>query len=674
MPGPVFKKSGFLRVATIKRVDLSHMVAYISFRDSVIGTDDRLEYSAQLPISYLSADGGFIGGAPAAGTPVVVGQAEGSNAYFIVAFLFTDPAARVSTSSINSNLPTVLPNTITIQANMHSSITLDTSGIVIGDYNNSISVDVNRGVSLNSFDDNYVISQGSREINGLIRRDKKPNNNFNPASRAIDISYNDALKIIGMDPESTTNVSNSGSYIRNPSRIEKRETVFEYESIANVKSNEDELEFYKTGNPANDLNIINRREMRTDALSLSLVSPNYLMETIKGTAVDLFGNIIDINRNIIPIGKDVSSSVAQIKTTTDNPATLENIYEQIKRLERKSLAYHFEINARKELNGSAIPNVDNIDNYARQRSRFFFDVDKEGQFKLNVPASSETGNISLNTRYENFSTVFPNDSSNNPNDLNFNDDYRDILTEPFLTDQPITLKDSDGKLTGPMDRLSDTDNIQYIGHGTVYHDISKTCSSMLKSSYYEPTTIEFEKTTSKATFRLPKTFIVSDTIITSGPNANAGGRSGSMNFDGSVEINIGANTVDRQSLWLDLQGGAIMNIGRDLRNISLAANLDGEVLVQIGGETPNNDNRFKEKTTTWTAGALEIRVADSNTGEYNIFRIDNEGISISAPSRISLYCNDDLTIRNTGTMRIDSPNLLLNGRQLLENPGQGAIR
>ena len=43
--------------------------------------------------------------------------------------------------------------------------------------------------------------------------------------------------------------------------------------------------------------------------------------------------------------------------------------------------------------------------YGRQRSRFFIDIDKEGQFKLNVPASSEKGNVPILTRYENYSTI-----------------------------------------------------------------------------------------------------------------------------------------------------------------------------------------------------------------------------------------------------------------------------
>ena len=69
--GPVFKPSGFARLATITKVDTSTMSAYVTFRpDSPLGNDGANQILAQLPISYLSSGGGFIGGYPSEGTPV----------------------------------------------------------------------------------------------------------------------------------------------------------------------------------------------------------------------------------------------------------------------------------------------------------------------------------------------------------------------------------------------------------------------------------------------------------------------------------------------------------------------------------------------------------------------------------------------------------------------------
>jgi hypothetical protein len=376
MTNPILKPAGFARLATIKEIDTSTMTAYITFRpDSAIGQDGSDRVTAQLPIPYLSSGGGFIGGFPAEGTPVYATQVEGSSSYVIIGFAARDPAARITRSATKINIPELTRDEITIQANTDGSINLNTDGIVIGEPRNSVTFDTTRKLFLNTFDDSYYLGQGSKEINGIILRDKQPATNYPPFLREFDPSYNDTLVSIGMDPIAATRSFNSGTGVRNPARIEKREVVYEYEETANVKSNDIELEFYKTGVFPSEAYIVDRRSGRADALSLSLVAPNYLIESIKGTVVDLYGNLIDLNRDILPIGKDNLSSY-QIKSTASEVDTFKNVYEQIKRQERKSLAYHFEINARKETNGSGPPDVNDRDDYARSRSRFYFFVDK----------------------------------------------------------------------------------------------------------------------------------------------------------------------------------------------------------------------------------------------------------------------------------------------------------
>ena len=80
-------------------------------------------------------------------------------------------------------------------------------------------------------------------------------------------------------------------------------------------------------------------------LSLSLVSPNFLMETVKGTVIDIFGNILDINRAPIPVG---DSQNLTLSTANGNNVTSQS-FDNIKAAERNSIAYHFELNARKNL-------------------------------------------------------------------------------------------------------------------------------------------------------------------------------------------------------------------------------------------------------------------------------------------------------------------------------------
>lgn len=638
---------------------------------------------AQLPISYFSPIGGmFVGGYPELGTPVIMGQGEGGQ-WYVVGVLAKDPAA-LNTS--RPATPDLEPGVFHLQANTNTFIQLSQDeGITLGERGNQLNLDTQRDLYTNTFDNTYSFTEASRTIEGIIRRDKEPNIKSASYLREKSPNYNDQLKVIALDPIAKDNYSNAGSSVRNPARTEKRETIYEFGKSFNILSNEQEFLSYQDNKNINITDILNRREGRADALSLSLVAPNYLMETIKGTVVDIYGNILDINRAIIPIGKTDKLSIKKIKTNLTDISPLGNIFANIKTAERREIAYHFEINSKKDLVGA--PDASKNNNYARQRSRFSLDVDKEGLFKLNVPASSETGNIPFLTRYENFSTITPNPDTNDPNDLVVSQNLQDIMIESFIgTNAVVEVIDDLSGNAAPIDRFSSADSPKYIKHGTAYHNISDTCKTFQqdKSLFYERTV-----TTNLASGRvLSKQDIVSKKVMVSGKKANAGGRSGSINFDGSLDINIGANTVDRHSLWLDLQGALIGNIGRDIRNsISAALQFDGEVLIQSGGSTPNLDERFNSNNTAGnipgvvdlrnlnnghSAGVIDLRVI-TQSGKVNVIRIDNEGISIHSESRIVMYSNGDMMFRSTGTMNIDAENLLLNGRKVRREVGLGSI-
>lgn len=667
MNSPIFKIAGLVRLATIEKIDADTMTVQISFINN-LGNNSLKSYSrelftAQLPLSYLSSGGGFIGGLPEEGTPVAVAQAEGGEHYFIVSFLARDPAVRSKADIANLNLPKLKRGAITIQAHPNTRIDLNKNIISMGDLVNSITIDTKRKIVINSFSNLYNLSQGNREIIGTILRDKKPQQNFSTYLNKNDTSYNSVLKEIGLDPIADTTNSTYGGTARNPARIEKREIIFEYEGVAQVKSNDVELKGYNN-QPTKIPNVINRRENRTDSLSLSLVYPNHLIETIKGTVVDIYGNILDLNRVKIPIGEG-ENSITKIKTTGNSQDNNKNIYEEIKRLERKSIAYHFELNARKEIQKSGPPNVNIRNDYARNRSRFFFDIDKEGQFKLNVPASSNTGNIPLLVRYENYSTVNPNDKTNDPNDLVFNEEYKDILVEKFLNYDPIKIKDKDGNIVGPVDRFSDPKSPVYIGHGTVYHDISKVARHSSDKQFYKPR--EYETTTLlDGGFIDPIPPIVSEEIIISGDQANAGGRSGSFVFDGSIEFNVGKNEVDGQSLWVDTEGAIVGSVGQDDNKMSLAASLDGNVFLELGDSDTGTEIGKEGKV-------FDLKVFDG-TGSATVFRIDSSGLSVSTQSRMVFYSSQDMLFRSGAKITMDAEQLVLNGRQIVKDQGSGNIR
>ena len=97
-PRPLFKKhnpkptttkvgtpASWARLGTITSIDQATMTAKVMFRSAQLGPPS--EVLAQLPMSFISSNGGFIGGYVASGTPVVCLEAEMSGVYYIIAFL-----------------------------------------------------------------------------------------------------------------------------------------------------------------------------------------------------------------------------------------------------------------------------------------------------------------------------------------------------------------------------------------------------------------------------------------------------------------------------------------------------------------------------------------------------------------------------------------------------------
>jgi len=500
-----------------------------------------------------SGPGLFIGAKVKEGTPVLVSQAM-SNKYYFVNF-YAENGVQIPTSHLKDD-------EILIFGSEKAKITLNRADdtIYLGSKIKNINLDNKKNILTFKVDNEYHFTEASRSFNGAIMRENGPQKNKSANNIDLETRLDNNLyeyKVVGLNP----NLMHSPN---NPAFVENREIIYELENLAEVKSDQEEASL-KKGIPSGTENYIypSRRLTKSDALSLTLKYPNYLIETIKGTVVDIFGNILDINR--FPVENDKSED----KSDT---------FLKIKEAQRKSVAYHFEINSRKDFSKSSQSGNDlfNYDakhpdaDYGRFRSRFFFDIDKEGQFKLNVPSSSEKGNIPLLTRYENY-TNFSTEDNNNPNKILSSPEGRliDILQDSFacpkLDLNSLTYADSPGSIKieksggegAPKDRIYGS----HIKHGTVFHDILATCYAHQKNDFiqypYDDATLSYLNS-----IPLLKD-VVSDTVKISGDDANAGGRSGILNFDGSIELNIGANTVDRQSMWLDTAGGLVANIGRE---------------------------------------------------------------------------------------------------------------
>lgn len=673
---------GLLKTGTIKGYDPNTGKIQVELNyNSSISNNTPIEILA--PHSLFYNNGIFIGTLPSNGTPVVVAQGSGLEWHF------------VSFRAENINyVPELTLEQLLLTNNGTNKITLGPNAdIFIGTEDNRIHLDTDDSLFSVNFKDENHFTQASRQVNGRIRRDLRINKKISQSLKLESDEYQSQYYVISMDNSASPSIASGAS--KNPAFVEQREIVYEFEYYADIADDLFESSLYSDHNPPpSNYDFINRRKSRSDTLSLTLTAPNYLMETIKGTVVDIFGNILDLNRVPLPIGKDQYT----IKNTDKVQSFL-----NIKEIERKSIAFHFELNAKKDLSGNntsvtnsnikALLDIDSNVDYARNRSRFFIDIDKEGQFKINVPASSEKGNIPLLARYENYSTF----GSDNPNKLEYRDDNLDIFLDSFSAPNvarnsnttipldssnrgSITIMNGDAVAT-PEDRITG----KPIKHGTVYHDILNTCyvhSSLGFISYQNETkgdkgrNIDVESITdsNNSEYEADLNNIATNVIKVAGNDANAGGRSGSINLDGSLEFNIGANTIDRQSLWLDTAGGIIGNIGRDLKNRSVAANLDGDVFIQIGGVGISTDNRFtgpNSPTNAYRGAVFDIRILNEGY-TATMLRIDKNGIQILCPSNIQIHASQNMKITSDADIHIECENLMLQGRMVIKgDPDSG---
>lgn len=603
--------------------------------------------------AYNGVDGHFIGGRMQEGTPVLIIQGDGG-LYYIIAILIS-PYQNISFDGDELIVSSDEFNTVRLDPTTYTSI---------GDQVNNLRVDAKRGILSNNFNSTYSFNDACVQVNGIVRRDLFPNLN-DTSVRRDGHEFDDDLREICLDPSSIPSLTTGSSAVRNPQFVEKREILYEFSHSAEYSTDQQEAQFYQNQNgklPV-ETSIYNRREARTDTLSLTQFEPNYLMESVKGTVVDIYGNILDLNRNILPAGKE--DKLSFIKNSDK-----EDAFIRLRETERRSVVFHWEVNARKGNPPNALgkqpqqptlpppPDINTNQGFGRDRSPFFFDVDKEGQFKINVPASSEKGNIPLTVRMVNSSTITAVNNSTDPNIFTFDgqppenrDQRRDIYLDTIaFNGGSVTISDPENTsgFTTPMDRLTN----QPIKHGTVYHDITQVLSAQRTPVSYEYTPVN----TQISTLKFPNTF-VSTTINVSGTGANAGGRSGQFNFDGMLEMNVGANTIDKQSMWLDTQGSILGQLGRDLNGISLGVSMTGDLMLTIGGPDDGtnvqgamvngiSDPRFPASrfNRAWRPGTIDVRVYQQ-TGEFAVFRVDQFGFTMLSPTNVSIVAGQDLMLK-----------------------------
>lgn len=645
---------GLLRRATIRKYNSDGTV--IIALDEASLASNRVEVKAQIPSAWSGPEGEFLGGYPRTGATVNVVQIMGGG-WQVVNYAPSDSVYSnnntVNSGSFGENrLAELKPGRLLGQVKNGDRFILDPdSGFSVGSATENLIVDAPKKILSHTLDTQLFFTEAGRDIENLVRRDLSQNQNRNILGSTLEShSYEVSLTTIGQDPTLAISPTTIGSHIRNPPLVEKRELIYEFGASYEVLSDQEEFARYQDPQTPLSQPRDSRRSNRTDTFSLSLEYPNHLLETVKGTAVDVFGNILDINRAPLPIGATTDLSLARASNKAE-------AYARQRALLRKSIAYHFEINSRKGdgSNLSPPPDPNFTNDYARARSRFSIDVDKEGTFKINGPASSEVGNIPLLTRTENYSVLkSKEDTSISPNSFLRPTDHQDLYLEGF-GQGVIDLISPDG-YAAPLDRLTK----QPIKLGTAFHDISKTCNEYLASANWLAGGLKLVNFDSKNRLnqlvtQLPG--IVQSSITVAGADANAGGNSGTVTLDGKLTYSVGADTANRQSIWGDFAGGVLHNVGRDRQNISYAGNFDGDVLLQIGGSTLNSDSRFIDLDNSYRSGTFEIRVLAG--GMMNILRISSNGIDIISNGTLTLSAQQDLILKSNSNVLIDGESIVM---------------
>lgn len=626
--------------ATILSVDLEK-------RTCVIGLDEQRTlgspqtHQAPLLSGWFGNNGGFLGGIPEKGTSCLVRQTQGGE-WFIENYLPNN------SSNFSANILQLTGGSIAIQPNFNFGCYLDPSeGIKLGSANDYLSIDFNRSISVTQVTNNFNFTASHRQIAGIITRDLA----INPISALIESlltskSYQDQLTFIGLDPSLSISFGLLDDKVRNPPLTEYRNLFYEFPEDYKVINDLEEFNTYYQDNSLPKITSFPKRQSRAVAFSLSPEYSNHLLETIIGTGVDAAGNILDLNKNILPIGQLVDFSLIK------NAHGSAEAYSKIKALSRKSLALHLELNTRKGVLDQllTLPNLTASTDYLRDQSNFSFDVDKEGTVKANFPASSEIGNVPLLLRYQNYSTLLAaQDSGFSSHQLLKNENKQDIFHQNFGVGGVVLEGDNFlpviDRITGDVVKLN-----------TAFHDITKICSQFYQS---RGTVINYDSNNNLNTASAYSN-LVAPKLQLSGLDANAGGRSVSFNLDGFAHFSIGAETANRHSVWIDTAGSILQMLGRDKNNLSSITQADGDVILQIGGVglAKEFDTRFTKEFSGSRTGKLEIRILKDD-GQLSVLKFDDGNLEISVPGRMIFTAGQDIVFNSQANLLQQAENIIV---------------
>ncbi len=277
--------------------------------------------------------------------------------------------------------PEMKPGRISLIGEGGGEVTLDESGGLAMKTSSGAGVHVRKRDSrtatyINS-EDVAIYTNGSRLISGPVRRISGlqrnifPKSDHNTIPLDMDLDYHRVTDSIGLFSGSMPLRKTIAGHKRNPEMAEYRLVINEFAADASFTGFDNEVDRVKNLKSIfGDRKVRSRDREPTNALHLAEYE---LIEIIGGNVVDINKNVLDINYQPILFGE----SGGRVPTKDEDL-----IYEEARLKSRRGIGYHFQLATNA---ASTDPSTSN--------TNFVFDIDKEGILKLNVPKSTDTGNI-----------------------------------------------------------------------------------------------------------------------------------------------------------------------------------------------------------------------------------------------------------------------------------------
>ena len=639
---------------------------------------DRAPGEAQVPIDSpqpMAVAGTGIYIDPPDGALVLVGRGF-MNRMHVVCYL-SDPVLDIlsrgpalfdSISTSHFARPSSEPGEVVIKGGKMTYTKYSLDGEILDRFGRNASISLSSADTIGTYaEGSYASYASGYSVNGLIRREPTAHSALRASDRLADPDFDQYLNQIGRDPSlSIVKSTEPDSGRRNPPFVEQRSVVYEFSRDYAVNDPAKEKVLYKEANQAVGMASINteRQGSRSDAFGLGPLQYNLLSETLIGTAVDVYGNILDLNRNLIP---------TQEMQSNDEDARVASQYQAL----RRSLKLHVELNSRKEAESVAKDSIvgpfSGSPDIIADHSRWSVDVDGEGQTKINIPASSSTGNIPVHSRYLSSSYLVEGDVSISKTDyenrnsgattVNPNGDsdsgikrdiihvnYSSVSRERGLPINGGTAPESFNPKPGVSGQKDFRWTMPY--HDPGFGDILdlRTRIGVSNTWYIDG----YAKRTPEVTYRsIFDSEVLSATSLSNAGNlANAGGRSLSINADGSLELAVGLDQADGKSIVLDTAGSLIGRIGKDKLNNSIMLAADGNATLVLGASGKASDD------TRTQASNFKVFVHADDGGTASIEIINGNIFIRSAPEKSIVFEAAKNVIINAGDT------VLINGERM----------